>query len=197
MYTFKRNNRECIHKLAPNSNFVDFTDTDDFYLVNDALNLSHIKTEDLVKFNLVNSETGKTERVYGFIVEIVNIQQSTFMICRHYDEMGRVFYLDYVYSSFHHAFKRLNQHGSFSDWNQLTHIKGAHAPSGFIEYWMSQHVTTECTTECPEYNYNVTTENNAVSTSTTQPVCCTIIPGYDVTQLHLRDSQLDDDIYWR
>ena len=156
MYTFNRNNRECIHKLGKAASFYDFTETNDYYMVNDSLNISHIKHDDMVKFIIYDAESGKTQKVYGFIMHIENTADTTFMVCRHYDERGNPFYLDYAYSSFRHAFNRLNRHGSFSDWNQKTHVKGAHAPREFVDYWMQTHVLTEQTTESPKYEAYMT-----------------------------------------
>lgn len=167
MYTFNRNNRECIHRLKSDAEFIDFTDSEYYYLVNDELNLSHIKEDDMVKFELYDIRTDSKQRIYGFVKYITNVSHTTFMVLQHFDELGNIFYLDYKYCSYLHAFLRLNEHGSFSDWNQLTHIKGAHAPHAFVNYWLENHVTTEATTESPYYelsnsdNYN----NEQVQTS--------------------------------
>lgn len=143
MCTFNKNNRKCIHLLKQNKKFIDFTEEEDYYLCNDELNIAGIETDDLVKFRLLNDDNITVQRVYGFIKHIYNVGHTTFMICEHYSEQDEKFYLDYVYSSFHHAFKRLNHHGSFSDWNQLTHTKQAHAPEWFVNEWLDKHVRTE------------------------------------------------------
>lgn len=143
MCTFNKNNRKCIHLLKPIQKFIDFTEEEDYYLCNDELNTAGIEQDDLVKFRLLNDDNVTTQRVYGFIKHIYNINHTTFMICEHYNEQDEKFYLDYAYSSFHHAFKRLNHHGSFSDWNQLTHIKQAHAPEWFVNEWINKHVRTD------------------------------------------------------
>lgn len=143
MCTFNKNNRKCIHLLKANKKFIDFTEEEDYYLCNDELNIAGIEDDDLVKFRLLNDDNTTMQRVYGFIKHIYNVGHTTFMICEHYSEQDEKFYLDYVYSSFHHAFRRLNHHGSFSDWNQLTHTKQAHAPEWFVNEWMGKHVRTE------------------------------------------------------
>lgn len=143
MCTFNRNNRECIHLLKQNKKFIDLTEEEFYYMCNDELNIAGIEEDDLVKFKLHDAELKSTQRIYGFVKYLHNENHTTFMICEHYDETGMKFYLDYVYSSFHHAFHRLNHHGSFSDWNQLTHIKKAHAPQWFVTEWLDKHVVTD------------------------------------------------------
>lgn len=199
MYTFNRNNRQCIHEMSKDANFIDFTESEDYYLVNDALNIAHINHGDMVKFFLYTSgtERNETNKVYGILMAIENVQNTTFMVCKHFDEMGNPFYLDYVYSSFLHAFVRLNNHGSFSDWNQLTHIKGAHAPSGFVDYWIKNHVTTEQVTECPEPVYETSTTIEPVQTSI-QPKSVAPNPYLEsliAPKAHLAPGA--DGIYWR
>lgn len=201
-FSRNKNNRECVHNWTMNARFHDLTDTADFLMIIDPRNPSHINTGDLIKFNRLNTETGRTERVYGLVAEFVNIHHTAFMICRHYDKTGKPFYLDYVYKPYNHAFKRLNRHGSFSDWDQLTHINGVHAPSDFVEYWMTQHATTECTTERPEYKYDAETEHInqeqiPAATANDKTVMQTVAPGYDTGPLHLRDDQYDNYVYWR
>lgn len=189
MYTFNRNNRECIHKLTPDAAFYDFTEVEDFYLTSNKLNISHIKQNDMVKFLLYDDrikDTKQVQKVYGFIMHIENVKDCTFMVCRHWDESGNIFYLDYVYSAFRHTFVRLNKHGSFSDWNQLTHVAGAHAPRGFVEYWMQEHVTADRTEECPGDEV-YTTVHPAPRTS--------FRPGCDYQ--YSCASQLDDHIYYK
>ena len=158
MYTFNRNNRQCIHEMQADANFTDFTETETYYLVNDELNIADVEYGDLVKFYLYNNEK-ETQKVYGIVMEAVSYEHTTFMVCKHFDELGNPFYLDYVYSAFLHAFVRLNRHGSFSDWNQITRIKKAHAPAGFVQYWMKNHVTTDNVTESPEPVYETNNEN--------------------------------------
>lgn len=143
MCTFNRNNRECIHLLKQDKKFIDLTEEEFYYMCNDELNIAGIVEDDLVKFKLHDAELKSTQRIYGFVKYLHNENHTTFMICEHYDETGTKFYLDYVYSSFHHAFHRLNHHGSFSDWNQLTHIKKAHAPQWFVTEWLDKHVVTD------------------------------------------------------
>lgn len=205
MYTFNRNNRECIHKMTPDAEFIDFTEHEEYYMVNDELNISHIKSGDMVKFILHSDETPdnkQQQKVYGLLMVIKNIQHTTFMVCKHFDELGNVFYLDYVYSSFLHAFIRLNRHGSFSDWNQLTHIKGAHAPKGFVDYWLNEHVMTEKVTECPENEYTTHQPNNETVHTSIKPGCPA--PNKYLYEMINKKSYTEHDnntvndyIYWR
>lgn len=134
--TFERNNRESIHRLTPSAAFWDLCEMyESLYLCNDALNIAQIKEGDLIKFNLFMD--GETKRVYGMCSEIVNYNQTTFMICSHIDQNGKEFFLDYVYSSFLHAFVRLNHSGLFDEWNTLTFAKDAVTPDWFKEYWIA------------------------------------------------------------
>lgn len=190
MYTFNRNNRECIHKLKADATFYDFTDTEDFYLVSNKLNISYIKKNDMVKFYLYDDRIKndkQIQKVYGFVMYLENIKDNTFMVCRHYDEHGNIFYLDYIYSSFHHAFIRINKHGSFSDWNQQTHVNGAHAPSGFIEYWINTHVTVEQTTECAD--------EEEYKTLQIENTYYSVQPGHEYTKI--QSSNIENDIYYK
>lgn len=133
---FERNNRESIHRLTPSAAFLDLCEMyETLYLCNDALNIAQIKEGDLIKFNLFMD--GETKRVYGMCSEIVNYNQTTFMICSHIDQNGKEFFLDYVYSSFLHAFVRLNHSGLFDEWNKLTFAKDAVTPEWFKEYWIA------------------------------------------------------------
>jgi hypothetical protein len=133
---FERNNRESIHRLTPSATFWDLCEMyETLYLCNDALNIVHIKEGDLIKFNLFMD--GEVKRVYGMCSEIVNYNQTTFMICSHIDQNGEEFFLDYVYSSFLHAFVRLNHSGLFDDWSKLTFAKDAVTPEWFKEYWIA------------------------------------------------------------
>lgn len=134
--TFERNNRESIHRLTPSAAFWDLCEMyESLYLCNDALNIAQIKEGDLIKFNLFMD--GETKRVYGMCSEIVNYNQTTFMICSHIDQNGKEFFLDYVYSSFLHAFVRLNHSGLFDEWSKLTFAKDAVTPEWFKEYWIA------------------------------------------------------------
>lgn len=138
MCTFNRNNRECIHKLKADKKFIDFTEEQDYYMCNDELNIAGIVEDDLVKFRVLDDSTfTDTKRIYGFVKYIQNVSHTTFMICLHYDENGVEFMADYVYSSFYHAFKRLNHIGSFYNWEQLTNIQTAYTPKWFADYWLS------------------------------------------------------------
>lgn len=133
---FERNNRESIHRLTPSATFWDLCELyETLYLCNDALNVAQIKEGDLIKFNLYMD--GQIKRVYGMCSEIVNYNQTTFMICSHIDQHGEEFFLDYVYSSFLHAFVRLNHSGLFDEWRQLTFAKDAVTPEWFKEYWIA------------------------------------------------------------
>lgn len=133
---FERNNRESIHRLTPHATFWDLCEMyETLYLCNDALNVVQIKEGDLIKFNLFMD--GETKRVYGMCSEIVNYNQTTFMICSHIDQNGEEFFLDYVYSSFLHAFVRLNHSGLFDEWSKLTFAKDAVTPEWFKEYWIA------------------------------------------------------------
>jgi hypothetical protein len=133
---FERNNRESIHRLTPSATFWDLCEMyETLYLCNDALNIVHIKEGDLIKFNLFMD--GEVKRVYGMCSEIANYNQTTFMICSHIDQNGEEFFLDYVYSSFLHAFVRLNHSGLFDDWSKLTFAKDAVTPEWFKEYWIA------------------------------------------------------------
>jgi hypothetical protein len=133
---FERNNRESIHRLTPSATFWDLCEMyETLYLCNDALNVAQIKEGDLIKFNLYMD--GETKRVYGMCSEIINYNQTTFMICSHVDQNGKEFFLDYAYSSFLHAFFRLNHSGLFDEWNKLTFAKDAVAPEWFKEYWIA------------------------------------------------------------
>lgn len=133
---FERNNRESIHRLTPSATFWDLCELyETLYLCNDALNVVQIKEGDLIKFNLFMD--GESKRVYGMCSEIVNYNQTTFMICSHIDQNGEEFFLDYVYSSFLHAFVRLNHSGLFDDWSKLTFAKDAVTPEWFKEYWIA------------------------------------------------------------
>lgn len=133
---FERNNRESIHRLTPSAAFWDLCEMyETLYLCNDALNIAQIKEGDLIKFNLFMD--GEAKRVYGMCSEIVNYNQTTFMICSHIDQNGQEFFLDYVYSSFLHAFVRLNHSGLFDEWSKLTFAKDAVTPEWFKEYWIA------------------------------------------------------------
>jgi hypothetical protein len=133
---FERNNRESIHRLTPSATFWDLCEMyETLYLCNDALNVAQIKEGDLIKFNLFMD--GEVKRVYGMCSEIANYNQTTFMICSHIDQNGEEFFLDYVYSSFLHAFVRLNHSGLFEDWSKLTFAKDAVTPEWFKEYWIT------------------------------------------------------------
>lgn len=148
MLTFERNNRESIHRLASTSTFWDLCELyEELYLCNDALNVSNIKEGDLIKFNLYTD--GKTEKVYGICTEINNYNQQTFMILSHIDQNGKEFFLDYTYSSFLHAFVRLNHSGNFEDWSQLTFAKDALTPEWFKEYWITNKAPNKISDSMP------------------------------------------------
>lgn len=133
---FERNNRESIHRLSPRGTFWDLCELyETLYLCNDALNVVQIKEGDLLKFNLYMD--GEIKKIYGMCSEIMNFNQTTFMICSHVDQNGDEFFLDYVYSSFLHAFVRLNHSGLFKEWNILTFAKDAKCPDWFSEYWIA------------------------------------------------------------
>lgn len=148
MLTFERNNRESIHRLSPKSAFWDLCELyEALYLCNDALNVAQIHEGDLIKFNLYTD--GKIEKVYGICTEIVNYNQMTFMVLSHIDQNGKEFFLDYVYSSFLHAFVRLNHSGRFEEWSKATFAKDAKTPDWFKEYWITNKAPNKISTLGP------------------------------------------------
>jgi hypothetical protein len=136
MLSFERNNRESIHRMSSSSKFHDLCENwSELYLCNDALNIANINEGDLIKFNLFTN--GSNEKVYGICTEIHNFNHKTFMVLSHVDQLGREFFLDYVYSSFLQAFVRVNHSGQFEDWCDIE--KSAVTPDWFKEYWITNN----------------------------------------------------------
>lgn len=132
---YGRNNRTCISSLDVNHLF-DYTDPEYFYLCNDMLNLSHIREGDLIRFNLLDNDN-ETYKIFGFVVMACNMGKTTFLVCRHYDDTGKEYIQDYKYSSFKHAFEKLNdRHNMFVGWKQLTNIKDVNTPHEIIDLWL-------------------------------------------------------------
>lgn len=131
---YGRNNRTCISALDVNHLF-DYTDPEYFYLCNDMLNLSHIREGDLIRFNLLDNDN-EIYKVFGFVIMACNMGKTTFLVCRHYDDTGKEYIQDYKYSSFKHAFEKLNDHyGGLVLWERLTNIKDVKTPPEVIELW--------------------------------------------------------------
>ena len=131
---YGRNNRTCISSLDVNHLF-DYTDTEYFYLCNDMLNLSHIREGDLIRFNMADTDN-EIYKIFGFVIMACNMGKTTFLVCRHFDDNGKEYIQDYAYSSFKHAFEKLNDpHAPFVAWENLTNIKDVKTPNEMFGLW--------------------------------------------------------------
>lgn len=162
---YGRNNRTCIGLLDVN-HFFDYTDPEYFYLSNDMLNLAHVVSGDVIRFNLHDNDN-EEYKLFGVVVMACNISKTTFLVCRHYDDVGNEYIQDYKYSSFIHAFEKLNDpHSVFIPWEQLTNIKDVKTPHELPILWKecnhldkekvskdteSKYVTRDCC-ECEQDN---------------------------------------------
>lgn len=131
---YGRNNRTCIELLDIN-HFFDYSDPEYFYLCNDMLNLAHVMSGDIIRFNLLDNDKEKY-KVFGIVVMACNINKTTFLVCRHYDDTGREYIQDYKYSSFNHAFEKLNDpHRLFIPWEEITNNKNVKTPHELVILW--------------------------------------------------------------
>lgn len=132
---YGRNNRTCISSLDVNHLF-DYTDPEYFYLCNDMLNLSHIIAGDLIRFNLLDTDN-EMYKIFGFVIMACNMGKTTFLVCRHYDDTGKEYIQDYKYSSFNHAFEKINDHhDGFVRWERLTNNKDVKTPQEVVDLWL-------------------------------------------------------------
>lgn len=160
---YGRNNRTCIGLLDVN-HFFDYTDPEYFYLSNDMLNLAHVVSGDVIRFNLHDNDN-EDYKLFGVVVMACNISKTTFLVCRHYDDVGNEYIQDYKYSSFIHAFEKLNDtHSVFIPWEQLTNIKDVKTPHELSILWKEcNHLDKEKVskdTESKHNNLSVCYKNN-------------------------------------
>lgn len=134
---YGRNNRECIAHMDNVHNFFDFGDPEDFYLCNDMLNISHIKEGDLIKFRLKDTDN-EFYKVYGCVMMAINQGHTTFIVCIHYNDNGKQYVQDYKYSSFLHAFEKLNNVKDIAkSWESITHMGDVKTPKDFYSLWIN------------------------------------------------------------
>lgn len=147
---YGRNNKTCISSLDI-CHLFDYTDPEYFYLCNDMLNLSHVMSGDIIRFNLLDDDN-EMYKIFGFVIMACNMGKTTFLVCRHYDENGKEYIQDYKYSSFKHAFKKLNdRHDMFIGWKRLTNIKDVTTPQEIIDLWLEvNHLNSIVKTTFPE-----------------------------------------------
>lgn len=133
---FNKNSKDYFCKLKSNKKFVDFTNIDALYICENKLNISNIEEGDLVKFEVFTKYIfDGNHQNYGFIKYIKNVNNTTFMICSHFDKGGKEIMIDYAYSSHYKAFVRLNHSNSFYDWCENSTECTAYTPKWFVKYW--------------------------------------------------------------